>query len=178
MEISTLNSALTQTKKQILIKEVIIPYHPTFAEAVNIEKINPEWFDVSLLLEEAMSHVGGYERIDCHHMDFSDGSDCKSSTINNRKRGLVDRVVSHGGKEKHGTLRVVVYNSIKQNVMYYALPKKNWITMVSIHPTNKQGSINYGYKTEEDTIPKFEEFRCKTFEELCLTKNQEYDNGI
>jgi len=166
------------TKKQLLIQDVILPYHPTFAESVDINKINAEWFDVSLLLEEAMSHIGGYERIDSYHMDFSDGSDCKSSTINNRKRGLVDRVVSHGGKEKHGTLRVVVYNSIKQKVMYYALPKKDWIKMVNIHPTNKQGSINYGYKIEQDIIPKFEDFRCKTFEALCLTKNEECCDGI
>ena len=145
------------TKRELLLKEVIVPYHPTFSKSVDLENVNPEWFDVSLLLEEAMSHVGEYEWVNLPHMDFSDGSDCKSSTVNNRKRGLIDRVISHGGKEKSGMLRVVVYNSISQKIMYYALPK---------------GSIGYGYKIETDTIPKIEEFRCGTFKELCLKKNE------
>ena len=160
------------TKRKLLLKEVIAPYHPTFSKSVDLENVNPEWFDVSLLLEEAMSHVGEYEWVNLPHMDFSDGSDCKSSTINDRKRGLIDRVISHGGKEKSGMLRVVVYNSISQKVMYYALPKKDWLPMAKRHPTNKQGSISYGYKIETDTIPKIEEFRCATFEELCLKDNE------
>jgi len=158
------------TKRKLLLEKVIFPYHPTFSKVVDLDNINPEWFDVSLLLEETMSYVGGYEWLNLPHMDFSDGSDCKSSTINERKRGLIDRVVSHGGKEKFGMLRVVVYNSIKQKIMYYALPKKEWFPMIRRHSTNKQGSIGYGYKVESDTIPKFEDFRCQTFEELCLQK--------
>lgn len=162
-------------KRELLLREVIIPNHPTFRESVNIETINPEWFDVSLLLEEAMAYVGGYDWVNLPHMDFSDGSDCKSSTVNERKRGLIDRVISHGGKEKSGMLRVVIYNSISQKVMYYALPKKAWISMAKRHPTNKQGSISYGYKVETDSIPKLEDFRCATFLELSKKKNEQND---
>lgn len=166
------------TKKSLILKEVIIPYHPSFSKTVDINNINPEWFDVSLLLEETMAYIGGYEHLNLAHMDFSDGSDCKSSTINERKRGLIDRVVSHGGQEKHGMLRVVIYNSISQKIMYYGLQKKDWLPMVKRHPTNKQGSISYGYKKETDTIPKIENFRCNTFKELCLIKDERNINGI
>lgn len=165
-----LNSNMT--KKTLLLKDVIIPFHPTFSKMFVLNDINPEWFDISLLLEETMAHVGGYKHLNLSHMDFSDGSDCKSSTINNRKRGLIDRVVSHGGKEKRGMLRVVIYNSITQKIMYYALQKKDWLPMVKRHPTNKQGSISYGYSVETDTISKIENFRCNTFEELCLIKDE------
>ena len=160
------------TKKALLLKDVIIPHHPTFSKMFVVDNFNPEWFDVPLLLEESMAHVGGYKHLNLPHMDFSDGSDCKSSTINNRKRGLIDRVVSHGGKEKNGMLRVVIYNSITQQIMYYALQKRDWLPMIKRHPTNKQGSISYGYNVEADIIAKIENFRCNTFEELCLIKDE------
>lgn len=166
------------TKKALLLKDVIIPFHPSFSKMFVLNDINPEWFDISLLLEEAMAHVGGYKHLNSPHMDFSDGSDCKSSTINDRKRGLIDRVVSHGGKEKHGMLRVVIYNSITQKIMYYALQKKDWLPMIKRHPTNKQGSISYGYNIDTDTIPKIENFRCNTFEELCLIKDESNINEL
>lgn len=159
-------------KKETLVREVIWEYHPTFSQAwVSFESINFSWLDTSELMEETMAHVGNYEYIDAEHADFTDGSDCKTASVNIKKQGKIDRVVSHAGKEKSGMLRVVIYNAITGKVMFYALPKWFWRPLVKLHGTHHMGGISYSYRPDGDRIPKLEEFRCKTFEELCLTKN-------
>ena len=159
-------------KNEVLIREIIWDHHPTFKDSFkSVEKINYDWFNTSKLLEESMAHVGGYELIDTKHADFSDGSDCKTGTIGKKRHGNLSRVTSNAGAPKFGMLRIVLYNSITYGLHFYALPKDYWLPFVHNKGTNGEGVIAFRYDHNTQTVPKFEEHKCDTFEDLCLKAN-------
>jgi hypothetical protein len=165
------------SKHRILMKDVICVHHPLFCKSpdlISLGHTSPEIFNVEMLTEQTMAHVGNYAFINNAHADFSDGSDCKTSSISesitkNSKqsfRGSIDRVVSAGGESKKGALRCIIYNPHSQSLRYYFLPKERWVQYVLIHPTSKIGSIQYSYNRVKDTITKFSDYECSSFYEL------------
>lgn len=159
------------------MKEVICPYHPLFSKFPDISILgssNPELFNVEMLVEQTMAHIGSYEFINAAHADFSDESDCKTASIcltpsregQNTYRGRIDRVTSAGGESKRGALRCIVYNPHSHSLKYYFLPKEKWIQHVALHPTSKIGSIRFSYNIKNDTIVKFDGYECNSFHEL------------
>jgi hypothetical protein len=157
------------TKEYLIMKEIVCKYHPDYKRSRTAIK-NAHHYKVERLVEETMALVGGYERVDEAHYDFSDLSDSKTSTITKNKKwnsgsGKITGVARETSDEtKWGDLRVVIYNSVTEKMMYYFLPYKFWIHY--IYYSNNIGSIPYTYNVYLDKISRFEEYRCDTFESL------------
>jgi len=164
------------TKEYLIMRDIVCKYHPDYKGSRKAVK-NAHHYNVELLVEETMAYVGKYKFIDGDHCDFSDGSDSKTVTIRYKDKnqytgiGEISNVISPGGSEKQGALRIVAYNSITQSLMYYFLPKKHWSKLnINIHPTTNLGRLFFNYSVKSDTVKKFIGFECKDFATLAKQK--------
>ena len=163
------------TKEYLIMRDIVCKYHPDYKGSRKAIK-NAHHYNVELLVEETMAHVGKYKFIDGDHCDFSDGSDSKTASIRftaNRTSGSgeISNVISAGGESKKGALRVVIYNAITQSLMYYFLPKSAWNNLtINIHPTTNLGRLFFTYNLKEHVIKKFIGFECKDFATLAKQK--------
>jgi len=167
------------TKNEIFMKDVI-KYHPDFINNKELKIIgmkNPNMFNLPLLVEESIVHIGELEHvINGNHADFSDGSDCKTSSIRRNLhrpckdsyQGEITGVASQSGTLKSGALRICIFNPHKDTILYYFLPKSFWQSL--IHGRKGINSIDYSYSLKKDTIKKFKHYQVTTFEELALKK--------
>lgn len=174
----TYNTVPQFSKDNLLIREVIIPYHEDFRQNASMQRValgNPDYFNTEKLVEHALVHAsdGAYvQRENDDHADFSDGSDSKTASIRkafrskNSSLGEVSGVQARSGVLKEGALRVIVCNPHTNELMYYYLPKSFWQNCITIHPTSKLGKLVFSYDHLAKEIPKFANFRCDSFKDL------------
>ena len=166
----------TITKEYLIMRDIVCKYHPDYKSSRKAIK-NAHHYNVELLVEETMAAIGKYKYIDAAHHDFSDGSDSKTASIRNSTTGSsgvgeICNVISPGGSSKKGALRVVIYNSITQKLMYFFLPKKIWSKLnINIHPTTNIGRLFFTYNKKTSSIRKFVGYECKDFIELAKRKS-------
>jgi hypothetical protein len=164
------------SKEKLLLDKVITTYHPVFHTNNELRKAalqNPEMFNTSMLVEYALAFAsqGMYTVTGGAHSDFSDGTEAKTGSIRrNGPSGWSGEIsgVSRAGRLKSGALRCVIYNSYKNELMYYFLPKEFWMNLVNTHSTNKMGRIQFSYNRYYDSIPKLDygNNRCSSFVDL------------
>jgi hypothetical protein len=163
------------TKEYLIMCDIVCKYHPDYKGSRRAIK-NAHHYNVERLVEETMAHVGKYKFIDSDHCDFSDGSDSKTASIRlsptgSSGIGTIGNVISAGGISKKGALRLVIYNSITQTLMYYFLPKKMWDKLkINVHPTTNFGRIFFTFSIKEGVIKKFVGYQCKDFAALAKRK--------
>lgn len=166
-------------KHYALMRDVIIAHHPGFVGNKELCKFGldrAEIFNVEKLVEESMAALGPYNLVSGAHFDFTDGSDCKTSSIYTTStsttdvsyRGEISGVQTASGNLKHGALRCVIYNPHRDETLYYFLPYDFWINSVTRHPTTGVGKIKYTYNSSRDSIAKFSGLRLSTFAELVM----------
>lgn len=160
-----------------LFKEIVNKYHPNFLGKEKLKEIKlfPKIYNIEHLIELTMAHVGGYEFTDSSHFDFSDGSECKTASIRlnptapgrNTYKVEISNIVSPGGTQKSGNVRVVVYNPHDSSVKYYFIPN-NMIESLGInyHPTTNVGRVFATWNSIKNSIPKLDAYEVKTFKEL------------
>jgi hypothetical protein len=163
------------TKEYLIMRDIVCKYHPDYKGSRKAIK-NCHHYNVELLVEETMAYVGKYKFIDGDHCDFSDGSDSKTSSIRLTSNGSsgsgeLSNVISPGGTSKKGALRVVIYNSITQTLMYYFLPKSAWNNLkINIHATTNMGRLFFTYSIKDGLIKKFAGYECKDLATLAKQK--------
>ena len=171
------------TKAEIILRDVICEYHPDVAgnkQVIAFLKKHVNWLDIEGMVEETMSFVGGYEFVDESHYDFSDGSDCKTASVQ-------PGTIKHYGKDttghlceitgignvgdnsqvKSGDLRVVVYNPHKQCLQYYFIPNKDMLRIMRYHSGGYRITTNWNRKWDRNM--KLDKFEVDSFVELAQT---------
>lgn len=167
------------SKERCLMRDVVVNHHEDFIsrpQLIDYGLKHPGIFNVERLVEEAVAHAsdGKLEFIDGAHMDYPDGSDCKTASIRaNPKapnsvvhRGEISGVCNAAGNMKGGALRCVIYNPIEDETLYYFLPKDFWLPRVTFHPTSGVGKLVYTYNRKRGLITLFEDYRVGSFVEL------------
>lgn len=162
-------------KNFILMRDVILKYHPDFQKGSSLRKYalkRPESFNVELLVEEALATQGHYALVSQAHADFSDGSDSKTASIRavarsgNIHSGAITGVAGPGGVSKVGALRCTIYNPVKQDLRFYFLPKSMWQNHMYHSKLINRSRIDFTYNARLDNIPKFQGYECENFLEL------------
>lgn len=165
------------SKELTLMRDVIITHHPRFKRSKDLRNFglsSPHIFNVTHLIEESLSAVGGYEFVNSAHYDFTDGSDSKTASIRNQSKttngntymGEIAAVSSAAGVLKEGALRCIIYNPHIDGLQFYFLPKSMWSKHITVHPTSGIGKIIFSWNKTKQTIKLFEDYRCSDFSEL------------
>lgn len=110
-------------KHHALLRDVLIPYHPMFANNSANAKLSlqdPELFNVEHGVEVAMAAAsdGLYTFIDGHGYDNSDMSDTKTVSVNN----YTCKAELTNVENKIGALRIVIYNPIMDATHFMYIP--------------------------------------------------------
>lgn len=166
------------SKNSVLLTDVIFKYHPDYANHKKRQQIalkNPQHYNVEVMVEEALAHIGPYTRTDKALSDFSDYSDSKTSSIRVKSTtnssnifcGEIRNVSTISGNDKIGALRCIIYNPHREQLLYYFLPKLIWTPMIS-RTKLKTAGIFFTYNIQYNDITKFVGYECDSFEELAL----------
>ena len=167
------------SKNSLLLTEVVFKYHPDYVGHKKRQQIalkNPHHYNVEIMVEEALAHIGPYTRTNEALSDFSDNSDSKTSSIRlkptadkrNIYGGEIRNVSTLSGNDKIGALRCIIYNPHHEQLLYYFLPKSIWTPMIS-RTRLKTAGIPFTYNIQYNDIIKFVGYECDNFEELALS---------
>lgn len=110
--------------------------------------------------------------------DFTDGSDCKTSSITglslsgkNAYRGIITKLISPSGKYKNH-IRVIIPNAVAGQVHYMFIPAR----YVKRYTNQKNKGIPYTYNSMKDSYGKLEIFRIKDIDTLAqMTEESFYE---
>ena len=167
-------------KTRTLFNEIVHRYHPEFKSKSMLKLVekHPGIFNIGHLIELTMAEIGGYDVVDGHGYDFSDGTECKTASVMPTASifkgtlrqsypvyisGVVQPIT---GAMKTGDIRAVVYNPHIMSIMFYYIPHKvykDWYV-------NKKGSLMATYNSKKNVIPKWEPYRVDTFKQLATIK--------
>lgn len=164
-------------KTTVLFEDIVTKYHPVFQDKniARLVKKHPAIFSIEHLIELTMAEVGGYDFVDAAHCDFSDGTECKTSSVspNPVKNGHssyrleISNVVSPGGSMKTGDVRCVVYNPHTKDASYFYIPVGDLADVgINYHPTTGIGRIFATWNCKTNKIPKLEKYRVSDFTTL------------
>jgi hypothetical protein len=154
------------------MRDIICVYHPEFNKEGLLRSSglsNPKRFNIEMLIEETLAAIGPYEFVDAEGYDFTDFSDSKTTSVN-EKTGMAEV----GNVEtKIGALRITTYNPLKESVDYFFVPKShlNRVKTACYGKNSHKERIQFTYSRRyEDHYGWFENYRVKTFEELALAQ--------
>lgn len=174
---TNMNSCKTIT----LFRDIVHKYHPEFKSKSMLKLVekHPKIFNIGHLIELTMAEVGGYDVVDAHGYDFSDGTECKTASVTPTAliiRGVrlpTYKVVISGvgrrdtGALKTGDIRVVLYNPHTTSAMFYYLPHKiykDWPV------TRNRGALEATWHYTRNLIKKWDPYKVDTFEQLATIK--------
>ena len=159
------------SKNYVLIRDVIIKYHPSFIKSpdlCNYGLANPDIFNVERLIEEALAHNGGYNFINEAGRDYDDrwNSDCKTTTViadGNSKTAIISSV-----ENKIGSLRITIYNPFKDAVDFMYIPKKSVALLKepSYGKNSYKEKIRARWNANTDYYNSCDKFRVDSFKKL------------
>ena len=160
-----------------IMRDVVFKYHSDMRKVssgikrVFLEQALRGTQNISMFVEQAVSHVSGLKQSNKTGEDHDDGSDTKVASINYGPNGSS---YGHTGKignlkNKKGALRVVLFIEHTNTVKYFYVPYSKWCNM-----TNTDGNtIRLSYNTMTDKVSKISQFEVSSFEDMCKKKNRE-----
>ena len=158
------------TKNEVLMRDVIIKYHPEFRKSASLREQgmkHPDMFNIEYLVEQSLAAVGPYEFVDEAGYDFTDFSDSKTVTVNAKTGNTCIRSV----EAKIGALRIVAFNAITGETDYFFVPK-NEVKKIKKPSSGKKSvgkeKIEFTYSTYSVGYGKFDQYRVSTFKDLAL----------
>jgi hypothetical protein len=154
------------------MRDIICVYHPEFNKEGLLRSSglsNPKRFNVEMLIEETLAAIGPYEFVDEEGYDFTDFSDSKTTSVNQKTgKGTIGSV-----ETKIGALRITVYNPFKDTADYFFVPKThlNRVKLPCYGNESHKERILFRYSSRyKDNYGWFEDYRVATFEDLALAK--------
>lgn len=170
-------------KTKAIAEEILTKYDPTFQNPVMLKQLknDPKYFNVEYLVEKTMALVGGYNFVNGHHHDFSDGTECKTASVQANPRENcpnsypleISNIVSPGGTMKTGDIRLVLYNPhIKEGpkCTFYYIPNEDLVGLgIDYHPKSKMGRIRASWNIRFNRIVKLDSYKVDSFLELAKT---------
>jgi hypothetical protein len=167
---------LPPSKELVLMRDVIVKYHPEFVNSRTLRRIGleqPSRFNIPFLIEEALAHVGNMQFVDADGYDFlPDYSDSKTVSVNPLRYSLEINSVEN----KIGALRITAYNPLKGangSTDFFFVPQKDLQNLkrdcygVSSHKERLVWSYSKKYN---DDYGFMEDYRLKDFEELAMAR--------
>lgn len=154
------------SKQFTLMRDVITRYHPAFVASKDLQQYglnNAELFNVERLIEESLAAVGPYQFVDQEGYDFTDYSDSKTTTVNQKTR----RVEVNSVENKIGALRITAYNPHIGGLHYFFVPKSklDYVRSDCYGINEYKKRIQFTWRTDDD-YGWFEDFRVNSFELL------------
>lgn len=161
--------------------KMILQYHPKYKDRLSDEKerlledAKCGYIQTSLLLEEVIAELSKTYRhspltnVNHDGMDFDDGSDLKTLSLNygsngsrnaRPQRGLTGNISSLNTKK--GSLRIIIWNSYHNVMGFYYIPKKYWKPMTCV--SGSRIRLSSSLKSHE--IKKFAGFEVGSIQEL------------
>jgi hypothetical protein len=164
---------LKMNKQAVFMRDVVCEYHPDFKSNSSLKQFAlamPARFNIELLIEETLAHVGGMQFVDESGYDFlPDYSDSKTVTVNRNSR--VAEISSV--ETKIGAIRITAYNPFKGSCDYFFVPRAS-VALVK-EPCYARKSvlkerIKFTYSSRGDHYGKFEQYRVASFPALALAR--------
>jgi len=161
------------SKQRTFLRDVIIPTLPELfptEAAKSYALTNPHIYNVEHLVELCLAKVGGYDFVDAEGYDFTDYSDSKTASVN--EKTLVVSVSSI--ETKIGSLRICVYNPIADRVDFFYMTNREMKTY-ALDCAGKQSHkqrLLMRWNAGRDDYNSFEQFRVASFEELANEKRE------
>ena len=155
------------SKQRTFLRDVIIPTLPDLfptEDSKSYALANPHIYNVEHLVELCLAKVGGYDFVDAEGYDFTDYSDSKTATVN--EKTLVATVASV--ETKIGSLRICVYNPIADRIDFFYMTNRemyNYAVDCYGKQSHKQRLL-MRWNAGRDDYNQFERFRVASFEEL------------
>lgn len=155
------------SKQRTFLRDIIIPTLPELfpTEATKSYALsNPHIYNVEHLVELCLAKLGTYEFVDEEGYDFTDLSDSKTTTVN--ERTLVMTISSV--ETKIGSLRICAYNPIKESVDFFFLTHQQLraYALPCYGNNSHKERLLARWNAGRDCYNQFEQFRVKTFQEL------------
>lgn len=169
------------TKQYVALRDVITKYHPLFVSDKTLQKNAlkySEAFDVEYLIEQTLGIVGnlGHDTKGYGYDYGLDLSDCKFVSLQNHhtkgSRICINNVQTSSGVKKSGSLRVIIFNDKENCLMYYFIPKHFWEQKINIDKSSNKGRVIVNYHITDKKFKKIEQFRCNSFEELAMKRDE------
>ena len=173
------------SKAELILRDIICEYHPDVAgnkQVITFLKKHVNWLDIEGMVEETMAYVGGYKFVDEAHYDFSDGTDCKTASVQpSPKKRYGKETTAHlceitgignvgdYSQVKSGDLRVVVYNPHKQCLQYYFIPHKDMLRIMRYHSGGYRITTSWNHKWDRNM--KLDQFEVDDFVTLSRTES-------
>jgi len=140
--------------KRAFIREMILEYN---------QELSPKFW------EKVIEKIGKIKYIDDHYMDFSDGSEAKTSSTFISKSGVKGNISNVSGKTGH--IRVACYNTWKKNIDYFLMPTNHKCTVSYTKSRGNKGNIHFSYNRTLDTYSNnLDKYRVKNIKEVCRRK--------
>jgi hypothetical protein len=135
----------------------------------NIALKHPEIYNIERLTELALAKLGGYKFVDEEGYDFTDFSDCKTTSTNAKTNKLEIGSI----ETKIGALRIICYNYVKQDLDYFYVPsdKVQQVKSPCYGNNSHKQRIQASYNVAGDHYNKFEQYRVADFVTLAQAKD-------
>lgn len=169
--------------KQKLYAQLIVDNHPIYGKSPFKEAITerPADFNLEHLVEQmmALNSEGAYQFNDGIHEDFTDESECKTSTLHANGTSAaaeITNVRSHDGVLKRGGLRVVVLNPVLEKLHFMFIPKEAVVKCMHTKNGKPKASrslwLRYNKaKKQFTTLEKYGIMEHSNFKDLAMEKN-------
>ena len=160
------------SKNLVFMRDVVCQYHPEFRKSADLclygLKHN-DIFNIERLVEESLAALGSYKFVDEEGYDFTDYSDSKTTSVNQKTYVVTISSV----ETKIGALRITAYNPFKEAADYFFVPKSDLSRVkracYGVHEHKERIVFTYS-KIHEDDYGWFEDYRVGSFKELACAK--------
>ena len=147
--------------QRAFLRDIIIPSKVIPINEFN-ESVNPKAYNVEYLTEVSIEKVGNLLYVDEDGYDFSDYSDCKTSTLQPQAQADILSL-----EAKKGAIRALIYNPFEDKIDFFFFPYEDWRNMAQSYGKCKTKlRIRSSYSKKTGLYKNFEPFRVNDFKEL------------
>ena len=160
-------------KEIAIFNGVIRNYRSHLAKAIDNGEARYEDYKIENILEGCAADQSGREWVNKDGEKnevydlVEDFIDVKSSSVKLNNQDIVKGEISNTGS-KIGDLWVVLYNDFTGQLDYFLIPHKKIAELQAWNKSSKKYNINVTYSPSTKSYNRLEEYRVKTFKDLCV----------
>jgi len=160
------------SKNLVFMRDIVCKYHPEFRKSSDLRRFglkHNDIFNIERLIEESLAAVGGYDFVDAEGYDFTDYSDSKTTSVNQKTH----YVEVNNVETKIGALRITAYNPFKDSADYFFVPRCDLehLKRPCYGVNEHKQRIKFSYSSvKENYYGYFEDYRVGSFKELAQAK--------
>lgn len=158
------------SKNLVFMRDIVCKYHPDFRKSADLRSYgikHNDIFNIERLIEESLAALGSYKFVDKEGYDFTDYSDSKTTSVNQKTCVVTVSSV----ETKIGALRITTYNPFRDAADYFFVPASELVRVKKpCYGVNEHKErIQFSYSSvKENYYGWFEDYRVGSFKELAL----------